>query len=64
MPHPPNRLNKLRVVRHETKEFLVKVLDQDGRVIKPTGNFKAHMTVKTSAGAADALISKLSLIHI
>lgn len=34
MPHPANRLNTLRVIRHETKVFDVTIKDQDGRAVK------------------------------
>jgi hypothetical protein len=60
VPHPSNRLNRIRIVRQETKVFLIRVKDQDGRVIKPGSGLVAYMTVKASVASTDALISKQS----
>lgn len=47
-------------MRQETKVFLLRVKDQDGRVIKPSGGLVAYMTVKALATSTDALIAKKS----
>lgn len=50
MPHPSNRLNTLRVVRHETKAFEVVVKDQDGRPLK-LGGASMFMSIGEPGGA-------------
>ena len=54
MPHPPNRFNKLRLVRQETKVFTVTVVDGDKRAAKLNGA-DVVLTVSESAGGVAVL---------
>lgn len=56
MPHPSNRLNKLRAVRHQTKVFSVTAKDQDGRAAK-LGGASMFVTVRRSPSSA-VLVAK------
>ncbi len=57
MPHPSNRLNKIRAFRHQTKVFEVTAKDQDGKIAKLTGDVKLFVTVAEAAGGP-ALFTK------
>lgn len=59
MPHPANRLNTIRLIRGQTKSFLITVKDQDGRPAKLNLATDIRMTVRAAEGDdATALIVK------
>jgi hypothetical protein len=58
MPHPSNRLNTLRALRHQTKVFEVTVKDQDGRRAK-LGGAQIFCTVAETPGGPPIFVKTL-----
>jgi len=56
VPHPPNRLNALRLVQGQTKTFSVRVKTKEGREARLEGA-TLYMSVRKTAGSP-VLISK------
>lgn len=54
MPHPANRMNTIRLVRGQTKSFLITVKDQDGRSAKLNLATDIRMTVRVAEGDSPA----------
>jgi len=57
MPHPPNRLNAIRLVKGQTKSISVKVKTQEGRPVVLSGGTMLYMSVRRTAGSP-VLIAK------
>lgn len=64
MPHPANRLNVIRLVRGQTKVFIIRVKDQDGRPAKLNLATDIRMTVRDADGDEIFVLTKGSGIEV